>query len=56
VVAIYRAAWMSVTFMVGWLGVAVALLSDHAKVNAGVAAVVGMATEVIVCLIQEVDA
>jgi hypothetical protein len=46
-VAIYRAAWMSVTFMVGWLGVAVALLSDHAKVNAGVAAVVGMATEVL---------
>jgi hypothetical protein len=29
--------------MVGWLAVAVALLSDHAKVTAWVAAVVGLA-------------
>jgi hypothetical protein len=39
-----------------WLGVAVALLSDHAKVNAWVAAVVGLAAGVIVCLGAKVDA
>jgi hypothetical protein len=39
-----------------WLGVAVALPSDRAKVNAWVAAVVGMAAAIIVCLVREVDA
>ena len=51
--ALYRAAWMSVTFMVGCLGVAVALLSDHAKVNSAVAAVVGIATGAIAYVAQE---
>jgi hypothetical protein len=38
-----------------WLGVAVALPSDRAKVNPWVAAVVGMAAAIIVCLLREVD-
>ena len=49
----YRAAWMSVTFIVGCLGVAAALLNDHAKVNSAVAAVVGIAIGAIAYLTQE---
>jgi hypothetical protein len=49
----YRAAWMMVMM---WLGVAVALPSDRAKVNPWVAAVVGMAAAIIVCLVRGVDA
>jgi hypothetical protein len=48
----YRAAWMGVTFMVSALGVAVALLSDHAKVNCAVSAAVGIATGAITCAAQ----
>ena len=51
--ALYRAAWMSVTFMVGCLGAAIALLSDHAKVNSAVAAVVGIAIGAIAYVTQE---
>ena len=49
----YRAAWMSVTFVVGCLGAAVALLSDHAKVNSAVAVVVGIAIGAITYVAQE---
>ena len=49
----YRAAWMGVTFMVGCLGVAVALLSDHARVNSAVAAAVGIAVGAIAYVTQE---
>jgi hypothetical protein len=44
---------MSVTFMVSGLGVAVALLSDHAKVTSAVAAVVGIAAGAIAYVAQE---
>lgn len=49
----YRAAWMGVTFMVGCLGIAIALLSDQAKVNSAVAAAVGIAIGAITCVAQE---
>jgi hypothetical protein len=49
----YRAAWLGVTFMVSGLGVAVALLSDHAKVNCAVSAAVGIAVGAITCAAQE---
>lgn len=50
---LYRAAWMSVTFIVGCLGAAVALLSDHAKVNSAVAVAVGIAIGAITFVAQE---